>query len=507
MRKILVSIIACLALLLVPVVALAGCKKDSNSEEKQEQVIKYSVTFVAEGRTSVVTVEEGKTVKKPTNPTKNGYTFDGWYTDENYTTKWKFTNKVTGDLTLYAKFVEDVEPIVEYNVVFELNNGTSQETTIASGALIERPADPTKNGYNFDTWYSDPSFTTLYNFNSPVTGNVTLYANYCDANLTMGTVTFGTGYARVMDCNEAATSVVIPSAYRGYRVQEINRGAFEDCFVLTSVVIPEGVKTISIDAFNGCEKLASITIPSTVESIMSGAFCYCSGLTSIVVANGNQTFDSRNNCNAIIRTETNELVLGCKSTVIPNTVTSIGANAFLVCDFETITIPASVETIGACAFSSCSNLTSVTIPATVTALGNQAFYRCSKLSTVTFTNNSQLQTIGDSAFEDCAVLTSFAIPDGVETISDGAFSDCEELVYLIIPASVTEIEHSATFFCTKLDKIYYKGNSTQWGQITVGTMNSIEDATVYFYSEEEPDLAGNYWHYDNDGVTPVVWEI
>ena len=131
---------------------------------------------------------------------------------------------------------------------------------------------------------------------------------------------------------------------------------------------------IKRSAFSGCSSLTSVTIGNSVTNIGWSAFSGCSGLTSISVENGNTVYDSRDNCNAIIKTATNTLIAGCKNTIIPNSVTSIGYRAFYNCSSLTsVTIPNSVTNIGDYAFSGCSSLTSVTIPNSVTSIREQAF--------------------------------------------------------------------------------------------------------------------------------------
>lgn len=151
------------------------------------------------------------------------------------------------------------------------------------------------------------------------------------------------------------TSVTIPNS-----VTSIGYCAFRECFVLTSVTIPNSVTTIGDGAFSSCKSLTSVTIPNSVITIGYQAFIDCSGLTSITVASGNTTYDSRNNCNAIIETPTNTLIAGCQNTTIPNSVTTIGYTAFYACSSLTsVTIPSSVTTIGDYAFLVCSGLTDV----------------------------------------------------------------------------------------------------------------------------------------------------
>ena len=214
------------------------------------------------------------------------------------------------------------------------------------------------------------------------------------------------------------TSIELPSS-----VTSIGEQAFLGCTGLTNIEIPSSVTTIGKWAFSGCSGLTSIEIPGSVKSIGEAAFAGCPGLTSIVVADDNTVYNSRDNCNAIIETQTNTLIAGCQNTVIPNGVKSIGFQAFYNCSgLTSIEIPGSVRTIGAHAFSGCSGLTSIEIPSSVKSIGFQAFYNCSGLTSIEIPNG--VRSIGERAFYFCSGLTSIEIPGSVKSIGYYAFYMC-----------------------------------------------------------------------------------
>ena len=228
------------------------------------------------------------------------------------------------------------------------------------------------------------------------------------------------GRSAFSSCYEL-TSIEIPNS-----VTSIGYAAFSNCYGLTSIEIPNSVTSIGEGAFSCCSGLTSIKIPNSVTSIGDDAFEYCSGLTSIVVEVGNRKYDSRENCNAIIETESNTLIAGCMNTVIPHSVTSIGNYAFSDCDgLTSIEIPNSVTSIGNSAFNGCSGLTSIEIPNSVTSIGWNAFNGCPGLTSVTIPNS--VTSIGEGAFSCCSGLTSIKIPNSVTSIGYEAFEGCKNL--------------------------------------------------------------------------------
>ena len=145
------------------------------------------------------------------------------------------------------------------------------------------------------------------------------------------------------------TAITIPNF-----VTSLGRSCFAWCDSLTSITIPNSVTSLAAWCFYGCSGLTSITIPSSVTSLGIECFSGCSGLESITVEEGNSVYDSRNNCDAIIVTSENQMFVGCKNTIIPNSITSLG-------DYS---------------FEDCTGLTSIDIPNSVTSLGNYSFAYC-----------------------------------------------------------------------------------------------------------------------------------
>ena len=236
-----------------------------------------------------------------------------------------------------------------------------------------------------------------------------------------------------------------------------------------SVVIPATVTysgttypvtAIGNSAFSDCSGLISIDIPNSVTSIGVSAFCNCTGLTSIVVESGNPKYDSRNNCNAIIETASNTLIVGCENTIIPNTVTAIGNSAFdNFSGLTSIDIPNSVTSIGEGAFWGCSGLTSITIPNSVTFIGDGAFHDCTGLTSVNIHdldawckidfNNFYSNPLyyAQHLFIDGEETTDLVIPESVTSIGGYAFYGCTGLTNVTIPNSVTSIGEEAFYNC------------------------------------------------------------
>lgn len=297
--------------------------------------------------------------------------------------------------------------------------------------------------------------------------------------------------------------VIIPSS-----VKRIGEGAFHTCISLSTITIPDLVTVIEDDtfsscsslqsfvigpkvkklgfcAFSWCKSLTSLLIPKSVTEIGQQCFAGCSSLMSIMVENGNPTYDSRDNCQAIIETKSNTLIAGCSSTVIP----------------------ATVETIKSFAFSGCKSLTSITINKNIKMIEGGAFSQCPSLTSIVVEKDN---TIYDSRNNCHAIIetntntlvvgcASTIIPDTVEVIDYYAFYGCS-ISSIIIPKSVKTIEEDAFIDCDSM--IIYAESPDEIDDL----FDCWEDNNcppVYYYSES-PNYDDRHWRYV-DGV-PSIWK-
>ena len=162
----------------------------------------------------------------------------------------------------------------------------------------------------------------------------------------------------------------------------IHSNAFSSSTRLVNVDFGDTI-SIAAYAFNSCSRITSILIPSTCTSVLGTSFQKCSGINSISVEEGNEVYDSRENCNAIIKTDTNTLIRGCKSTIIPDNITEIGHAAFAGSNVVNINIPTGVRVLNSESFNSCKSLQSIVLPETITAINAFSLNDCTALKTIT----------------------------------------------------------------------------------------------------------------------------
>ena len=282
------------------------------------------------------------------------------------------------------------------------------------------------------------------------------------------------------------------------------------------IVIPESVDFMGVTysvtsiaggAFSMGQGVTSVTIPNSVKSIGEKAFYACFGLTSVHIS------DIAAWCNIEFGDyDSNPLWYAqhlylngeeVKDLVIPNIVTSIGDNAFLGCSgLTSVSIPNSVTSIGSSAFEGCSGLTSVTIPNSVKSIGNDAFYRCSGLTSVHISDIAAWCNIDFADYDSNPLyyahhlylngeeVKDLVIPNSVTSIKNYAFSGCSVLTSVTIPNSVTSIGGNAFSGCSGLTSVHIS-DIVAWCNIEFGDINSnplYKAHHLYLDGEEVKDL-------------------
>ena len=162
----------------------------------EDEPTTYTVTFVFNDGTTAddtKTVNNGETVSEPTAPSRTGYTFDGWFTDDSETA-FKFNTPITADITLTAKWtkVQGDDNTTTYTVTFNYDDGTTADDTqtVNSDETVSEPAPPTRTGYSFDGWFANGSDTS-FDFSTPITADIVLTAKWTKNNVSATfTVTF-----------------------------------------------------------------------------------------------------------------------------------------------------------------------------------------------------------------------------------------------------------------------------------------------------------------------------
>ena len=250
--------------------------------------------------------------------------------------------------------------------------------------------------------------------------------------------------------------IVLPDA-----LTTVESATFAQCEHLESVKLPAGLKSIGSGAFSKCTSLRSIDIPDGVDNLSSYVFEDCPSLAAIRFPNGSKVYDAREGVNAIVDIASGTLIRGCKGTVIPDSVSSIGSSAFSGGVLSNLIIPKSVTRIGSYAFSACSVEETICVED-----GNPNYDSRGGCNAIIETETDTLlygfgvtvvpegvKTIGRFAFSRCNDLNELVIPAGVKKIDECAFQKCVNLKTITLPAGISKIAVDAFNGCTSLECI------------------------------------------------------
>lgn len=489
------------------------------------------------GSSTYVIKTDGVSTVTLENPTKEGYSFKGWFLDKDvwnmpFTANSLVDAPIQNDMTVYAKW-----EINQYTISFN-SNGGSDITAITQdyNTVVVAPAVPTKIENVFDGWYNDLELTTIFAFTTMPSEDITLYAKWSTIQYT---ISFNTNGGTEIDpiVLDYGTVVIEPTAptktgfefagwyrdieltnyYTFSTMPEENITLYSDwgtsgltyliingeseyavnhsTILSDSIVIPKRnngklVTRINPMAFGflGTNVFKSVIIPSSVTSIGKWAFFNCASLTDITIGNNVTSIDEEAfaYCTSLI------------SIIIPNNLISIGDSAFSGCNSLTsIAISSSVTSIGDYAFSSCISLTDIIVEISNTSYKSIDGVLFNNAGTImlqyplgnartNYTIPTNVTIIGNFAFAYSPNLISVVIPNSVTTIGMQSFSNCHNLASITIPFSVTSIGDYAFHTCANLTRVNM--NRTSIAGITTCGQNifnySDERLTIYVPDDE-----------------------
>ena len=493
------------------------------------EINSYKVTFICGEDVvdppSEITLDYGSTIP-PQNVTKTGYVLKGWSLSEDGSDPYDMSTPITGSVTLYPIWGKTctITYICGEDVV-----GVPKDITVDINTVVEAPEEPSKTGYTFKGWKTSLDSKDFFTFGS-ISSDVTLYPIFEGKEMTVNFIyedkepinsktlktgdkislsdlTFklfeneytlderiytielvnaGTGIPYSLDdplpYSETGFTFVCHITSKLLTVDESGAVAGTDALVDIegpyTLIIPRylnGVKASTIKKtgfyYSGWDKryqFDKLILPNTLTSIGENAFDSCGNLAEVEIPSSVELINagSFNYCTTLSKIN------------IPEGVETIGAGVFANCyALSEINLPSSLATIGEFSFSSC-GFVSFTLPKQFTVVPEGMLSSCKKLTTIIFEGN--ITTIGAYAFADCDALTSFTIPDTVTTIGEGAFDNCNNLETVTLPknARFTELSNYLFNGCDKLTSITIPASVTRIGDNAFCNCKSLHNITI-----------------------------
>lgn len=507
---------------------------------------KYKTIFYLNGEVySQSEVKEGDYLVFPsTDPSKTGYTFDGWYLDSAFQAKVPSYYSVEEDTFLYAKMVPHT-----YTLTLHFEDETKDYSYTYGDPLTNLPAT-SKKGYSFLDWYVGENLTMKiedYVFND-TTLKLDLYPKYAKNTYTatfQGIDEYGLAESTI-NFDVDNKTITLPSfekdnhavvAWRvnyneyspnetldvstlftysdwsnltfapvygtyglpsDYDIKEDDYGRYAITKYKGSdidVTIPDYIKeedgtyhhvtVIEKDAFKN-STVQFLTLSSSINTLKAESLSYATSLEKITIPSTVYTVE-----NNIFLGDTSLTEVVYQTSAYPQSGSLFKLDNLKKVTFDTYSVPGR-----ACA--GCTNLEEIVLTEKVTSLGGYCFSDCSNVKDIVLP--SSLNSTGFYSFLNSGI-TRLVIPDGISSIST-SFRDCHNLEYVVLPKSVMSITVQA-FCCDSGYKTFYKGTSDEFKSIAIDSDSTSIADDVYYYSDREPTDDGKYWHYvDNE---PTVW--
>ena len=528
---------------------------DCNYVIKVDYITPVMVSFETNGGESLSSRSywTGESYGTLPTPTRSGYKFKGWYSNQALTASVTATSKVSASVTkLYAKWAEC------RSVAFETNGGGSVSSrTYVIGESFGSLPTPTRSGYKFLGWYSNSALTVKVTTSSVLgDSTTTLYAKWAELieisfvsnggspvssreyviGETYGSLptptwaahTFQGWYSNSgLTARVDATDVVVASVATLYAkwtenhpnftinangvltkavlngcsdivlpdtVTTIGEGAFKNCTSLRTIIMPN-VTYISASAFLGCSSLTSIEIPEEMTTIPNEAFSGCSMLRTVKIPDGVKeiNYHAFYNCTSLATTRG---VIVADGWACGYTSGLSGALDLTGC-----------RGIGRCAFEGCAKITSVHIPNV--PMNDYAFVDCTGLVSVTF--DDDIESLPYGVFANCTKLASVTLPKQLEVIPDLAFGrnstgDITEIqgclfTSIVIPDSVKQIGSSAFQHCKRLTSITIPEHVVSVDLFAFMGCSALKTLSIYSSNLEFDD--GSFYYYPQPTINKI----
>ena len=403
-------------------------KKIGGSEPEQPQ--EYTVIFEVDHGTPIAPITTSRIDEEP-QTTRYGYTFAGWYKDGGFVKKAVFPYEVTEDQTLYAKWEKN-----KYTVRFDTDDGTYVSDMIVS--VIDRSPETTKDGYEFEGWYTDKTFSNKISFPYEVTEDQTLYAKWTQSGSEkiVFSVDANGVLTGVSGLSGSDITVEIPSEVNGITVTEIGKDVFKDNKNVGRLIIPDSVTKLGYRMCSGCTALSEVRLPAGLTVIPDEAFDGCSSLRTVNFPDTLKEIRS----DAFCGTDLTEFIA-------PDSLTNVWSYAFKDCAALSAVELKNVRSVGDGAFGNCTALRSIRLSDKMTELSDHIFDGCSSLADIDMPDNPiavSFSVFNGTAYynepsnwekgvlyvdgyliavsKDFAPLTEYTVKDGTIVIADDAFS-------------------------------------------------------------------------------------
>ena len=370
---------------------------------EQDEVVttKYDITFMADGQViETIKTSGNELITLPTAPPKQGYTFKGWYFDENTWTQKLEANtyeniELDENKTVYAYYEQDEVVATKYNITF-MADGQVIETIKTSGnELITLPTAPVKQGYTFKGWYFDENtWTQKLEANTyesiELDENKTVYAYYeQDEVVAIEYIIDGNGNITGVNNIDGITELIIPNQVNGITVKSLQSYLFKNNKTLRHIELPDTILDVGLGTFQDCSNLNFVKLPANITVLYEYTFKNCTALKSIT---------------------------------LPNTLIEIRSDCFRNSGLESIDFPDSLTDIWRYTFGFCENLSTV--------------------------NLNKVEYIGDMAFQNCTNLTAIELPETLKDFGQDVFGDCLLLEDITLPDVKLDLYYSS-FYNTK----------------------------------------------------------